>query len=142
VIQSLGWGDVLFSANGAIRAAQNLTARSVPVWSYLGANGHGPTVDVPEYLFVVEMMLEWFGHWLQGLPLENAESARFILADDRPAWPHHEVTSWPQTASSTFPDHARLCLCPFWTSWTVGIPEHVCSSKGDVSPLSGTPPHV
>ncbi len=101
VIQSLGWGDVLFHVNSALRAAQNLSARSVPVWSYFGTNGHGEAIHVPEYLFVVETMLAWFGYWLQGVPLENAQAPRIILADDRPAWPHTEVTTWPPPDAGT-----------------------------------------
>jgi len=101
VIQSLGWGDVLFHANSALRAVQNLSARSVPVWSYFGTNGHGESIHVPEYLFVVETMLGWFDYWLQGVPLDNAQSLRIILADDRPYWPHTELTTWPPQDAGT-----------------------------------------
>ncbi len=95
VIQSLGWADVLFPANSAIRAVKQLSARSIPIWSYFGTNGHGEQINFPEYLFVIELMLGWFDHWLMGSPLENARVPRTILADDRPAWPHREILGWP-----------------------------------------------
>ncbi|MCC6396416.1 MAG: alpha/beta fold hydrolase [Bacteroidetes bacterium] len=95
VIQSLGWADVLFPANSAIVAAQSLTARSVPIWSYIGTNGHGEAVHIPEYLFSIDMILRWFDHWLVDSALADAHLPRMVLADDRPAWPHREIIGWP-----------------------------------------------
>ena len=101
VAQSLGWADVVFSANGGLRAAQNLAGRSVPVWSYFGTNGHSEPINITEYLFTIEMMLGWFDHWLRGTPLAGAEIPRIILADDRPAWPHREFSTWPPQDAAT-----------------------------------------
>jgi len=101
VIQSLGWADSLFHVNSAMRAVQNLSSRSVPIWSYFGANGHEEPLNIPEYLFVIDLMLSWFDQWLQGIPLANAQVPRVILADDRPSWPHTEIAAWPPQNAST-----------------------------------------
>ena len=95
VIQSLGWADVLFPANSAILAAQSLSARSIPIWSYMGTNGHGEAVHIPEYLYSIDLILRWFDHWLVDSSLADAQLPRMILADDRPAWPHREIIGWP-----------------------------------------------
>ncbi|MBP1691053.1 MAG: acyl esterase, partial [Bacteroidetes bacterium] len=95
VIQSLGWADVLFPANSAILAAQSLSTRSIPIWSYIGTNGHGEAVHIPEYLYSIDLILRWFDHWLVDSSLANAQLPRMILADDRPAWPHREIMGWP-----------------------------------------------
>jgi predicted acyl esterase len=101
VIQSLGWDDIIFPANGSIRARAQLANRGVPIWSYFGTNGHGVAPNFPEYLFVVGMMLDWFDHWLKTPFLPDALVPKVIYADDRPAWPHHETETWPPVPAST-----------------------------------------
>jgi len=101
VIQALGWKDVLFSVNGGIRAARNLALRSIPVWSYYGANGHGDPVDTSELMFVAVKMIQWFDHWIKGKPLDSADLPLVYYSDDRPHWPHHLINGWPPQDSST-----------------------------------------
>lgn len=101
VIQSLGWADVIFPVNGAIRARAQLAARGIPVWSYFGTNGHSEPINVPEYLFTVQMMLDWFHHWLKSPMLPDVASPRVIFADDRPGWPHRETAVWPPAPAAT-----------------------------------------
>ena len=110
VIQSLGWDDVIFPVNGAIRARAQLVGRGVPIWSYFGTNGHSAPINFSEYLFVVGMMLDWFDHWLKAPFLPDALVPKVIYADDRPAWPHHETAVWPPVPAST------LRLYPGWES--------------------------
>lgn len=100
VIQSLGWADVIFPVNGAIRARAQLAARGIPVWSYFGTNGHSEPVNVPEYLFTIQMMLDWFHHWLEAPMLPEVTTPRVIFADDRPGWPHRETSVWPPEPAS------------------------------------------
>lgn len=100
VIQSLGWADVIFPVNGAIRARAQLAARGIPIWSYFGTNGHSEPVNVPEYLFTVQMMLDWFHHWLEAPMLPEVATPRVIFADDRPGWPHRETPVWPPVPAS------------------------------------------
>ncbi|MGC9092326.1 MAG: alpha/beta fold hydrolase [Bacteroidota bacterium] len=101
VIQALGWRDVLFSVNGGIRAAKNLASRSIPVWSYYGANGHGDPVDTSEVLFVAGKMIQWFDHWIKAKPLDSAGLPVVYYSDDRPGWSHHLSNGWPPQGSST-----------------------------------------
>ncbi len=101
VIQSLGWADVIFPVNGAIRARTQLAARGIPIWSYFGTNGHSEPVNVPEYLFTVQMMLDWFHHWLEAPMLPEVTTPRVIFADDRPGWPHRETPVWPPEPASS-----------------------------------------
>lgn len=101
VIQGLGWKDVIFPVNGAIRARESLVRRGIPVWSYFGTNGHAEPVNLPEYIFTIEMVFTWFDHWLKGTSLPDAAVPRVVYADDRPAWPHHETPVWPPAGSTT-----------------------------------------
>ena len=101
VIQSLGWKDVLFPVNGAIRARAQLTARGIPIWSYFGTNGHSEPVNVPEYLFVVQGMLDWFHHWLSAPLLTDVTTPWVTYADDSPGWPHRLTAVWPPAPAST-----------------------------------------
>jgi predicted acyl esterase len=101
VIQSLGWADVIFPANGAIRARAQLAARGIPIWSYFGTNGHSEPINVQEYLFTVQMMLDWFHHWLEAPKLPDVATPWVTFADDSPAWPHRETAVWPPAPAST-----------------------------------------
>lgn len=101
VIQTVGWADVLFPVNGAIRTLQQLSSRGVPVWSYFGTNGHGEPIHLGEYLFELNLMTAWFNRWLNNQPLERATDPYVVYADDRPGWPHHETTGWPPAPHST-----------------------------------------
>ena len=95
VIQSVGWADVLFPVNGAIRTISRLNGRSIPVWSYFGTNGHGEQIYLPDYFYVITLMLHWFDRWLGDIPLADADKPFVVYADERPGWPHHESLSWP-----------------------------------------------
>jgi predicted acyl esterase len=95
VMQLLGWADVIFPANGALRALNRLSARGVPVWSYLGTNGHGEPVNFNETLFMLAYMTSWFDHWFKGTPLDRASQPLVVFADNRPGWPHRETVGWP-----------------------------------------------
>ena len=101
VIQSLGWADVIFPVNGAIRARAQLAARGIPIWSYFGTNGHSEPINVPEYLFTVQMMLDWFHHWLKAPMLPDVTTPWVTYADDRPGWPHQETAVWPPKNAHT-----------------------------------------
>jgi predicted acyl esterase len=100
VIQSLGWKDVLFQVNGAIRARSNLASRGIPCWSYFGTNGHSEPLNLPEYFFVVQGMLDWFHHWLIEPLLTDVETPWVTYADDSPGWPHRRTAVWPPTPAS------------------------------------------
>ncbi len=99
VLQGLGWADVLFPVNGGIRAAANLTARSVPIWSCYGTNGHGETLDAEEAAFLLSKMVGWFDRWLKGFSLAQDSLPVVFYCDDGPGWPRHETTSWPPASS-------------------------------------------
>jgi predicted acyl esterase len=102
VMQLLGWADMIFPANGAIRALQRLSSRGVPVRSYFGTNGHGEPVNFNETLFMLAFMTSWFDHWFKGSPLDNAGQPYVVFADNRPGWPHRETVGWPpQPAGGT-----------------------------------------
>ena len=101
VFQSLGWADVLFPANSAIRAIDKLTARSIPIWSYLGTNGHGE-MNLAEYYYVImDLIAPWFNRWLKGTPLNWSDVPFTVYADNRPTWPHHETLGWPPEPQGT-----------------------------------------
>jgi predicted acyl esterase len=95
VLQGLGWKDALFPANAGIRAAANLSARGIPVWSYYGTNGHLEALNIDEYIYVVTLSLDWFDRWLKGQVLDQAEVPMVFYADDRSGWPHHVTPTWP-----------------------------------------------
>jgi predicted acyl esterase len=95
VMQLLGWADVIFPANGALRALDRLSARGVPVWSYFGTNGHGEPINLNETLFMLAYMTSWFDHWFKGTPLDRAGQPLVVFADNRPGWPHRETVGWP-----------------------------------------------
>jgi hypothetical protein len=101
VIQALGWADVIFPANSAIRAIQRLTTRAVPVRSYFGTNGHSEPVHLGESFFVLAFMTSGFDHWLKGSPLDHAGDPVVVYADDRQGWPHHETIGWPPEPRSS-----------------------------------------
>jgi predicted acyl esterase len=116
VFQSLGWADVLFPTNGAIRALKRLASRGVPVWSYFGTNGHGE-LNLAEYYFVImNLIAPWFNRWLKGDSLANANLPFVVYADNRPTWPHHESVGWPPSGSGSlrlyFADGERLSASP------------------------------
>ena len=106
VFQELGWADYLFPVNGGIDAAAMLSARGIPVRSYYGTNGHGEPLNSQEATFQVDQTIQWFDHWLKGMPLQQDLHPLVIYADDRPGWPHHVVKGWPPTPNHT----ARLYL--------------------------------
>jgi putative CocE/NonD family hydrolase len=65
-----GTNDGLFSANQAIDAYRQLSARGVPVRLYLGGIGHPPSngdTNSPEARHVGEEALAWFDHYLRGV---------------------------------------------------------------------------
>jgi predicted acyl esterase len=95
VFQELGWADYLFPANGGIKAAARLSERGVPIRSYYGTNGHGEQTNSQELSFQLDQTVQWFDHWLQGLPLLQDSLPLVTYADDRPGWPHHTTTVWP-----------------------------------------------
>ncbi len=101
VFQELGWADYLFPVNGGIDAAARLTARNIPVRSYYGTNGHGEPTNSQETLFQLDQTLQWFDHWLKGLPLSQDSLPVVFYADDRPGWPHHITTIWPPVTQHT-----------------------------------------
>jgi predicted acyl esterase len=101
VFQGLGWNDALFPANAGIRAAANLSARGVPVWSYYGTNGHQEPLNFNEILFLLKNSVEWLNHWLKGISLDQADTPLVFYLDDRPDWPHHLSTGWPPALSGT-----------------------------------------
>ena len=75
VVQGLGWNDNLFPVNGAIKTMLSLSTRKVPIWSYFGTNGHGETINFPEYLFLIGMMTQWFNRWLQDSLLRSIDAS-------------------------------------------------------------------
>ncbi len=95
VMQLLGWADVIFPVNGAIRTLQRLSSRGVPIRSYFGTNGHGEPLNLNETFFMLAYMTSWFDHWFKGTPLERAEEPFVVFADNRPGWPHRETVGWP-----------------------------------------------
>lgn len=95
VLQGLGWADFLFPANGGIRARENLASRNVPVWSYLGTNGHGEAFDSAQAFYLLDLTISWFDHWIKGFSLGNDTVPMVYYADDRPGWPVHESPVWP-----------------------------------------------
>lgn len=101
VVQSGGWADVLFPGNGLIRAVHRLSARGVPIWTYLGTNGHGEPLHLGEYFFLIDFMAGWFDRWLREIPLPQADLPLVVYADDRPAWPHHQTVGWPPQPHGT-----------------------------------------
>lgn len=94
VLQGLAWADFLFPANGGIRAAEALSARNVPVWSYFGTNGHGESPDPAEATFLRDQVVRWFDHWLKNVPLPSDSVPTTFYSDDRPGWPHHVCKGW------------------------------------------------
>jgi len=116
VIQSAGWADVLFPANGAIRTISRLNSRLIPVWSYFGTNGHGEQIYLPDYFYLITLMIQWFDRWLRDTPLAYADQPFVAYADDRPGWPHHESFSWPP------PVHGSVRLYLAGDSLTTTIP--------------------
>jgi putative CocE/NonD family hydrolase len=65
-----GVNDGLFSANQAIDAYQQLSARGLPVRLYVGGIGHPPSngsTDSPEALHIGDELLAWFDHYLKGV---------------------------------------------------------------------------
>jgi predicted acyl esterase len=101
VIQSVGWKDVLFQVNGAIRARANLASRGIPCWSYFGTNGHSEPLNLQEYFFVIQGMLDWFHHWLIAPVLTDLTTPWVTYADDSPGWPHRMTAVWPPEHAST-----------------------------------------
>ena len=101
VFQGLGWRDGLFPLNAGIRAAANLSARGIPIWSYYGTNGHLEPLNLDEYLYLVELSLAWLDRWLKDIPLDQAEVPMVFYADDRPGWPHHVSPTWPPDQAGT-----------------------------------------
>ena len=101
VFQGLGWKDDLFPANAGIRAAGDLVARGVPVWSYYGTNGHLEPLNFNELLFVLTSSVQWLNHWLKGEALDQADVPLVFYLDDRPEWPHHVSQVWPPEPTGT-----------------------------------------
>jgi len=101
VLQGLGWADFLFPVNGGIAAATNLASRHVPIWSYYGTNGHGEEIDPEEALFLADLMVSWFDHWLRGYSLSQDSLPVVHYADDRPGWPRHTTIVWPPLPHDT-----------------------------------------
>ncbi len=102
VVQSAGWADVLFPCNGPIRAVNRLSSRGIPVWTYLGTNGHGEPLNLGEYLSLIDFMKNWFDRWLKDIPLPQSDQPLVVYADDRPGWPHHQTIGWPPQPHQTF----------------------------------------
>jgi ABC-2 type transport system ATP-binding protein len=65
-----GVNDGLFSANQAIDAYTQLTARGIPARLYVGGIGHPPSngsPTSPEALHIGDELLAWFDHYLKGV---------------------------------------------------------------------------
>jgi len=65
-----GVNDGLFSANQAIDAYRQLTARGIPTRLYVGGVGHPPSnssTTSPEALHIGDELLAWFDHYLKGV---------------------------------------------------------------------------
>jgi len=121
VLQGLGWKDALFPVNAGIRAAANLAARGIPVWSYYGTGGHSEPYNVNELTFVIARSLDWFDHWLKGKPVDQVDIPLVFYADDRPSWPHHITAVWPPEPASAVRLYVRnggLSITPPTTAAT------------------------
>ncbi len=102
VYQALGWHDFLFPVNGGIRARARLASRSIPVWSFVGTNGHGVPFDPTEVPRFIQSAVQWTDHWLKGFGLAGADIPFVVYTDDGPGAPFHETPVWPPEPHQTY----------------------------------------
>jgi predicted acyl esterase len=95
VLQVLGWGDIIFPANGGIRARNVMTTNGVPVHSYFGTNGHGLTPDPLDAGPTLLKLVEWFDHWLRGFSMEGDNLPLVVYSDDRLGFDRDATVEWP-----------------------------------------------
>jgi predicted acyl esterase len=99
VLQGLGWGDILFPTNGGIKARDTLRNHHVPVWSFLGTNGHGQPIDPEGVILGMDKVVEWFDHWLKGFSLDQDSIPMVFYIDDQLTASEMTTAVWPPASA-------------------------------------------